>query len=66
MTGAGGTIGRALRDQFHGVYPHLRLGDVRLQAPAGPGESVVQLDVRDPALRRSACARAQAFFDSAS
>lgn len=48
MTGAGGTIGRALRDQFRGVYPHLRLGDVRPQAPAGPGESVVQLDVRDP------------------
>ena len=49
ITGAGGTIGRVLRDRFRGRYALLRLGDRRAQAPAGPGESVVTLDVRDPA-----------------
>ena len=49
ITGAGGNIGRVLRQQFRGEYALLRLGDIREQAAAGPGEEVVELDVRDPA-----------------
>lgn len=48
VTGAGGNIGRVLRRDFAGVYDLLRLGDIREQSAAGPGEEVVALDVRDP------------------
>lgn len=47
ITGAGGTIGRVLRERLAGVYALLRLADSREQAPAGPGEEVVRLDIRD-------------------
>ncbi len=47
MTGAGGNIGRSLRQQLRGCYGLLRLGDICEQAAAGPGEDVVHLDVRD-------------------
>jgi len=49
ITGAGGNIGRVLRQQFRGEYGLLRLGDIREQAAAGSGEEVLELDVRDPA-----------------
>lgn len=47
ITGAAGTIGRVLRQQLRGVYTHLRLADRVAQDPAGPGEEVLDLDVRD-------------------
>lgn len=54
ITGAGGTIGRALRSQLQGAYEPLRLGDICPQQDAGPGEEVVALDIRDPdALERA-------------
>ncbi len=56
MTGAGGRIGIALREQLRGTYEHLRLADIGPQAPAGPGESVVELDVRDPGALEAAMA----------
>ncbi|MGQ0509559.1 MAG: NAD-dependent epimerase/dehydratase family protein [Betaproteobacteria bacterium] len=49
MTGAGGSVGCALRRHLAGAYELLRLGDIREQAAAGPGEELVELDVRDPA-----------------
>jgi len=48
ITGAGGAIGRCLRAHFRGVYQELRLADICPQDPAGPGEMVLQVDVRDP------------------
>lgn len=49
MTGAGGNIGRVLRRHLQGTYELLRLGDIREQAGAGPGEEVLGLDIRDTA-----------------
>lgn len=48
ITGAGGTIGIALRQQLQGVYSLLRLGDICAQLPAGTGEEVVDLNILDP------------------
>ena len=48
ITGAAGAIGRVLRQQLRGVYTHMRLADRVAQDPAGPGEEVLDLDVRDP------------------
>lgn len=48
MTGAGGVIGRVLRQHLRGAYEYLRLGDICEQSPAGPGEEVMGLDVRNP------------------
>ena len=47
ITGAGGGIGRALRETLRGVYPILRLSDRVPLAPAGPGEEVDQTDIAD-------------------
>lgn len=47
ITGAAGHIGRTLREQFKGRYALLRLTDVAPQAPAGPGEEVSSVDIRD-------------------
>lgn len=47
ITGAAGSIGRCLRQHLQGVYDELRLADIAPQAAAGPGETVVQTDIRD-------------------
>jgi uronate dehydrogenase len=47
ITGAGGGIGRALRETLRGVYPVLRLSDRVALAPAGAGEEVDQTDITD-------------------
>ena len=47
ITGAAGSIGRCLRQHMQGVYDELRLADIAPQAPAGPGETVMQIDIRD-------------------
>src|SRR5207237_4662091 len=50
ITGAGGGIGRSLRETLRGVYPVLRLSDRVPLAPARDGEEVVdQLDIADMA-----------------
>ena len=53
ITGAGGGIGRALRDTLRGVYPVLRLSDRVPLAPARPGdkgiEEVDRTDIADSA-----------------
>src|SRR5260370_15184566 len=53
ITGAGGGIGRALRETLRGVYPVLRLSDRVTLAPARPGEQgieeVDQTDIADMA-----------------
>ncbi len=54
MTGAAGNIGRTLRQHLKGRYALLRLIDVVPQEPAGPGEEVSTVDIRDmAALERS-------------
>jgi uronate dehydrogenase len=51
ITGAGGNIGRVLRQHLQGRYALLRLADVAPQANAGPGEEVLDCDIRSlPAL----------------
>ncbi len=40
ITGAAGTIGRALRDGLRGAYPVLRLSDIAPLGAAGPGEEL--------------------------
>ena len=47
ITGAGGRIGRGLRETLRGVYPILRLSDRVPVAPAGDGEEVDQTDIAD-------------------
>jgi uronate dehydrogenase len=47
ITGAGGGIGRALRETLRGVYPILRLSDRVALAPAGQGEELDQTDITD-------------------
>ncbi|MFZ2739320.1 MAG: NAD(P)-dependent oxidoreductase [Burkholderiaceae bacterium] len=49
ITGAAGHIGRTLRSHFKGRYALLRLTDVAPQEPAGAGEEVSQVDIRDMA-----------------
>jgi uronate dehydrogenase len=49
ITGAGGGIGRALRETLRGVYPVLRLSDRVPLAPARDGEEVDQTDIADMA-----------------
>ena len=46
ITGAAGTIGRALREGLRGVYPALRLSDIAPLGAAGPGEEVALADLR--------------------
>ena len=45
ITGAGGGIGRALRETLRGVYPILRLSDRVPLAPARAGEEVDRTDI---------------------
>jgi uronate dehydrogenase len=47
LTGAAGSIGRALRAGLRGQYSLLRLLDVAPQEPAEAGEEVVTLDLND-------------------
>jgi uronate dehydrogenase len=47
ITGAGGGIGRALRETLRGVYPILRLSDRVPLAPARTGEEVDRTDIAD-------------------
>src|SRR5512141_1220715 len=47
ITGAGGGIGRALREALRGVYPVLRVSDRVPLAPAQDGEEVSQTDIAD-------------------
>ena len=47
ITGAAGTIGRALREGLRGAYPVLRLSDIAPLGEAGPGEEVQQADLRE-------------------
>src|SRR6267154_1085728 len=49
ITGAGGGIGRALRETLRGVYPVLRVSDRAPLAPARDGEEVDQTDIADMA-----------------
>ena len=49
ITGAGGGIGRSLRETLRGVYPVLRLSDRAKLAPARDGEEVDQTDIADMA-----------------
>ncbi|HEV2301772.1 MAG TPA: NAD(P)-dependent oxidoreductase [Stellaceae bacterium] len=49
ITGAGGGIGRSLRETLRGVYPILRLSDRVPLAPARDGEEVDQTDIADMA-----------------
>src|SRR3954452_16949039 len=47
ITGAGGRIGRGLRETLRGVYPILRLSDLVPISPARAGEEVDQTDIAD-------------------
>ena len=47
ITGAAGNIGRTLRTQLQRRYALLRLTDIAPQAPAGAGEEVATVDIRD-------------------
>src|SRR5690349_3746953 len=47
ITGAGGGIGRSLRETLRGVYPVLRLSDRVPVAPARDGEEVDGTDIAD-------------------
>jgi len=47
ITGAGGGIGRALRETLRGVYPVLRLSDRLALAPARDGEEIDRTELSD-------------------
>src|SRR5260221_4820173 len=47
IAGAGGGIGRSLRETLRGVYPVLRLSDRVALAPARDGEEVDRTDIAD-------------------
>src|SRR5260221_10254899 len=49
ITGAGGGIGRSLRETLRGIYPVLRLSDRVALAPAREGEEVDRTDIADMA-----------------
>src|ERR1700761_1846754 len=52
ITGAGGGIGRTLRETLRGVYPVLRLSDRIPLTPARDGEEVDQTEIADMAAVR--------------
>ena len=45
ITGAAGDIGGRLRQSLKGVYPHLRLSDIRDLGEAADGEELMPADV---------------------
>jgi len=47
ITGAAGTIGRALREGLRGAYPILRYSDIAALGAAGPGEELVPAELGD-------------------
>ena len=47
ITGAGGGIGRSLRESLQGIYPVLRLSDRVPLAPARAGEEVAYAELSD-------------------
>ena len=47
LTGAAGRIGSVLREGFRGVFPVLRLTDVRKISPPSAGEEIVDADLSD-------------------
>lgn len=47
FTGAGGNLGRRLRERLHELAEIVRLSDVSDIGPAGPGEEIVQCDLAD-------------------
>jgi uronate dehydrogenase len=47
ITGAGGGIGRSLRETLRGVYPVLRLSDRVALAPARDGEEIDRTEISD-------------------
>src|SRR6201987_2105370 len=49
ITGAGGGIGRSLRETLRGVYPILRLSDRVALAPAREGKEVGRTELSDMA-----------------
>src|SRR5690242_15572712 len=49
ITGAGGGIGRSLRETLRGVYPILRLSDRVAIAPAREGEEIDRTELSDMA-----------------
>jgi uronate dehydrogenase len=49
ITGAGGGLGRVLRERMRGRFPALRLSDIAPMEPAGPGEEVIPCDLADEA-----------------
>lgn len=55
ITGAGGNIGRRLREGLHGVYPVLRLADRQEMTPARDGEEIVQAELADLAACERMC-----------
>ncbi len=60
ITGAAGTIGRALREGLRGAYPVLRLSDIAALGAAGPGEELAPADLRDLAQVEAAMAEVDA------
>ncbi|MCR9072545.1 MAG: NAD(P)-dependent oxidoreductase [Alphaproteobacteria bacterium] len=52
LTGAGGGIGKRMRQQLAGAYPVLRVSDIVDLGAAGPGEEVVIGDICDPTDRK--------------
>lgn len=56
VTGAGGTIGRHLREDLRGLYPNIRLADQVPLAAARDGEEVVQVDLADADACERMCA----------
>ncbi len=49
MTGAAGNVGRRLRRLLKGVYPELRLSDIRTPDDIAADEAFVEADLADPA-----------------
>jgi uronate dehydrogenase len=47
VTGAGGGIGRSLRETLRGIYPILRLSDRIALAPARDGEEIIRTELSD-------------------
>lgn len=55
ITGAGGSLGRMLRERLAGSFDLIRLSDVAAMAPAVKGEETVQCDLGDEAAVHAIC-----------